>query len=275
MRLLITFIVALVVIVGAVTAQEGPAVATPANPDLAMMQAVFRITGAGDNPRKRITGTGFLVERRGSQAASSMHYIAVTAAHVLRDISGNTATFLITVMRADGSYQRLFLPVPIRQKGAQLWTELPTVDIAVMYLPLSKAAVKPVPFEALASDTDVETRLALSVGDSVHALGYPFGYEFNGLPAVRSAVLASHPLVPARVVKRLIVDFMATGGDSGGPLYTRAATTGQSGSTLKVLGVVTHQILSPDNAENTGLASVAPAEFILQAIGLLPLMPGE
>jgi hypothetical protein len=38
-------------------------------------------------------------------------------------------------------------------------------------------------------------------------------------------------------------------------------------------GVVTQQILSPDNAHNTGLAAVAPAEFIREAIGLLPLMP--
>lgn len=275
MRVLVTFIVALGVIIGAVAAQDGPVAAKPANPHLAMMQAAFRITGAGDNPRKRITGTGFLVERRGSAPTNRVDYIAVTAAHVLRDISGNTATFLIRVMREDGSFQRLFLPVPIRQKGAQLWTELPTVDVAVMYLPLSKAAVQPVPFDALATDSDVDTLLALNVGDSVHVLGYPFGYEFNELPAVRSAVLASYPLVPARGVKRLIVDFMAFGGDSGGPLYTSSATTGQSGHTLKVLGVVTHQILSPDNVENTGLASVTPAEFIREAIRLLPQLPGD
>jgi len=276
MRLLIPFIVALAVLIAGLTAQDTVVEPRPVSPDLVMMQTVFRITGAGDTPRKRITGTGFLVERRGAQAANSVDYIAVTAAHVLRDISGNTATFLIRSMRQDGAFQRVFLPVAIRQNGAQLWTELPTIDVAVMYVPV-KTGVKAVPFEMLATDNDVATRLALSVGDSVHALGYPFGYEFNELPAVRNAVLASHPLVPARTVKRFIVDFLAFGGDSGGPVYTRARTpaTGQSADILTVLGVVTQQILSPDNAHNTGLAAVAPAEFIREAIGLLPRLPAK
>jgi hypothetical protein len=86
MRLLIPFIVALVMMVAALTAHDGVVEPRPVSPDL--MQTVFRITGAGDMPRKRITGTGFLVERRRAQAPNGVEYIAVTAAHVLREISG-------------------------------------------------------------------------------------------------------------------------------------------------------------------------------------------
>jgi hypothetical protein len=255
-----------------VASQGNPAAPLQGSPDVLMMQAVFRISGPGDSSRIRITGTGFLIERPNAATPGGMDCIAVTAAHVFRQISGDQATFLIQMQRPDGKYQRLYLPVRIRQKGAQLWTELPSVDLAVMHIPPPKGGVRAIPFDMLATDGDMEKRLDLSVGDSVHALGYPFGYDFNDFPAVRSAVLASYPLTPASVVKQLVVDFLSVGGDSGGPVYTRSKAPGASQTTdgVKVLGMVAQQILSPDRLQNTGLTYVTPAEFIRQAIGILP-----
>jgi len=272
MKLVVPTVAALALMAVSVVSQENPAAPLQASPDVAMMRAVFRISGPGDTSRIRITGTGFLVERPNAAAAAGIDCIAVTAAHVLRQISGDQATFLIQMLRPDGKFQRLFLPVRIRQRGAQLWTELPSVDVAVMRIPPPKAGVRSIPFDMLATDADMEKRLALNVGDSVHALSYPFGYEFNEFPAVRSAVLASYPLAPASVVKQLVVDFMSVGGDSGGPVYTRSRNMGTAQATegVKVLGMVAQQILSPDRLQNTGLTSVTPAEFIRQAIGLLP-----
>jgi hypothetical protein len=270
MKRVVPTVVAVAFAAVSLVSQGNPAAPLQASPDVMMMQAVFRISGPGDSARIRITGTGFLIER--PNAAAGMDCIAVTAAHVLRQISGDQATFLVTMQRPDGKYQRLFLPVRIRQRGAQLWTELPAVDLAVMHIPPPKAGVTAIPFDMLATDGDMDKRLALSVGDSVHALGYPFGYEFNNFPAVRSAVLASYPLAPASVVKQLVVDFLSVGGDSGGPVYTRSRSTGAPQSTdgFKVLGMVAQQILSPDRMQNTGLTYVTPAEFIRQAIGILP-----
>ena len=76
----------------------------------------------------------------------------------------------------------------------------------------------------------------------------------------------------ASVVKQLVVDFLSVGGDSGGPVYTRSKSPGASQTTdgVKVLGMVAQQILSPDRLQNTGLTYVTPAEFIRQAIGILP-----
>ncbi len=272
MRRLVLIALIQVLAVEILGAQETPARSRSANPHVALMQAVFRITGLGDNARETITGTGFLVERTSPLAAGTSEYVAVTAAHVLRRISGDNATFRIPMTRPDGTHQSVVLPMTIRRKGAQLWTELPGADVAVISVPLPATGVKTISFDRLATDEDVEQVLLLSAGDVVHVLTHPFGYEFNDFPVVRSVTLASHPLVPARTVKRLVVDFTAFGGDSGGPVYSgpRGAGAAWLEEDVRILGMVTQQVLSPDRTQNTGLTFVTPAAFIREAISLLP-----
>jgi hypothetical protein len=199
MRRLIPSVLVQVLFVALLEAQESPARSGSANPHIALMQAVFRITGPGESAKETITGTGFLVERTNPSTGGISDYIAVTAAHVLRRISGDIATFRIPMTRLDGTQQGVVLPMTIRRKGAQLWTELPGVDVAVMSVPLAETRVKFIKFDRLATDEDIDQVLFLTVGDIVHVLTYPFGYEFNDFPVVRQVTLASHPLVPARV----------------------------------------------------------------------------
>jgi hypothetical protein len=260
-----------------------PPVEKPLDIDSAMMQTTFRIVGPNAaQPGKQSTGTGFLVGRPTPQDPKQSFRIAVTAAHVLKAISGDEAVFVIRVKDGVTKYKRVAVRVQIRSNGAPLWKEHPTADVAVMYCPLpNNNAMEVIPLDSLATDnTFVE--YGIHPGEDVNSLGYPFGYEVNefGFPLLRKAQVASFPLVPAKTMKKFVADFFSFGGNSGGPVYIYSQNRTFNGlvhlgsSVFALLGLVSENISSPDNAQNIGLAYVVYAEYIKEAINLMPANPG-
>jgi hypothetical protein len=228
------------------------------------------------------TGTGFLVGKPTPTDPKRWFFVTVTAAHVLKGIAGESTNFVFRMKDSESQYQRIVFQVPIRRNGVPLWKEHPFADVAVMYTTLPNNAIQTIPLDALATDEDFD-KFELHPGDEVKALGYPFGYEVNefAFPVLRRASLASYPLTPAKKVKQFVVDFPAFGGNSGGPVYINSQNRTYNNSinmgsvVFKVLGIVTQQITSPDKSENIGLTYVVPAEFIREAINLLPSTPQQ
>lgn len=269
-------------------ASAAPQVPPPPQPtldqdiDTQVMQSAFRIEGPSvANPAEKWTGTGFFVAVPASGDPGYVDCVAVTAAHVLRGIGGDVASLIVRLRDDQQGYKRHQVQARIRKDSVPLWTEHPSADVAVIRCPVLPAAhaMRFVGVESLATDRTFED-YALHPGESVNAIGYPFGYELNGFgfPVVRQAMLASFPLVPARSLKVFIADFPAFGGNSGGPVYLYAAFRRTQGrmevrQLFYVLGLVSENVTSHDGKQNVGLTKVVYAEFIRQAIDLLPPAP--
>ncbi len=149
-----------------------------------------------------------------------------------------------------------------------------------MYVPLSEGTLDAlVPIANFATDKMYDD-YDLHPGDNLFCLGFPLFVESSeaGFPILRSGRIASYPLVPARVVKRLLYDFQIYPGNSGGPVYMAEAVRIYKNqlhykkNIWILMGLVSKQISSvPElGSQPLQLAEVVPAEFILETINRLP-----
>lgn len=247
------------------------------------MDSTFKIFGPADltKPGSISTGTGFLVGRPVPGDPNHLYYILVTAAHVLNGIQGETATLVVRVKTPATEYQRAERRLPIRRGATKLWTQHPTADVAVMYADLpDNLSTQLVPQDFLATDADF-AKYEFHPGDEVFTVGYPYGYEVNnlGFPVLRSGRIASYPLTPASQIKTFKVDFSVFGGNSGGPIYINQLGREYGTSyhlderVFRVLGLVTDQVTVTATGERLNVAGVVHAQFIKEAIALLPPNP--
>lgn len=248
-----------------------------------MMESTLKIVGPADLAKPNLvrTGTGFIVGRPIPDQPGRAYYVLVTAAHVFRDIQGETGTLILRITTAKDRYQRFEHPIRLRKGATSLWTEHPTSDVAVMYVALpDNVATRLIPDEYLASDADFD-KWEFHPGDEVFTVGYPQGLEANefGFPVLRSGRIASFPLTPAAQLKNFKVDFSVFGGNSGGPIYINQLGR-QYGSSyridervFRVLGLVSQQISVTSTGERLNVAVVVHAHFIREAIALLPAKP--
>ena len=259
---------------------QTPATAPPRPPELnaAMMDSTVKITGpSAKYPTKASIGTGFIVGRPAPTDPKRLSYILVTAAHVLNDIQGETATLVLRVKTPTAGYQRTEHRIAIRNGSAPLWSQHPTADVAVVYVALPGNRDELIPQDYLATDADFE-KYEIRPGDEVLAVGYPNGLEANnmGFPILRSGRIASFPLVPAAKLESFLVDFAVFGGNSGGPVYINEIgrlfgnTIHMDQRVFCILGLVSRLTLLPDSGEHMGVAVVVHAQFIKEAIALLP-----
>lgn len=205
----------------------------PADLNVYMMQATVKLLGVGS------IGTGFLIMRplmsqHGPQGSVTGNVVLVTAAHVLSEMQGDTATVVMRRLRDDGTWERHESRLPIRRNGAPLWTQHPNADVAVMYVmpdvvPFTGAATT----DMLASDELIES-FSIAPGSELKCLGYPLGQESNpaGFAILRAGVVASYPLVPTSLTKTFLMDFRVFKGNSGGPVYFSAPVVMGGGSTM-------------------------------------------
>lgn len=240
-----------------------------------LMESTFKIQGiAKIDPKLSSIGTVFFIGRPTKHKTES-YYVLVTAAHVLDDISGDTATIFLREPITKGFFKRLPYTFSIRDKGRNLYTRHPTADVAVMYFQMP---IKD-PF-AILDDTFLTTderikELELHPGDELICLGYPLGAEANdmGFPILRSGRIASYPLLPTKVRGSFLFDFMVFPGNSGGPVYfayetRRIGPAIKYGGLMGIIGLLSQQA-SMGN-EPLKIGSVVPATFIREAIELLP-----
>lgn len=216
--------------------------------------------------------------------------VMVTAAHVLEQMQGDTATLHLRrrVDEATNAWVQVPYTLQIRKNGQPLWKRHPEADVAAMYLYVpNEAPVTPIT-PLMFADDKMLSEYGVNPGDEVRCLGYPLGLASNeaGFPVLRSGKIASYPLTPTDKTKSFLVDLRVFKGNSGGPVYfverNRPVlhTIGGYQNFHFIMGLLseeklfTEQAIGPYSQEirqtQLGLAVAVHATLIKQTIEMLP-----
>ncbi|HUT61509.1 MAG TPA: serine protease [Phycisphaerae bacterium] len=251
------------------------------NIHVAMMRSTCKIEGGG------LVGTGFLVGKPISKQPVRLRYTLVTAHHVLAETRGNTTVMVFRRPKDDEEWERVEVPLRIRDGDRDLWQKHVDVDLAAMHVRLPEGAVPGLlPMEFLVDDEKIR-RFEMGPGTELLCLGYPFGVEGTpeGFPILRSGKIASYPLLPTKKRKTFLFDFTVFPGNSGGPVYWHERNPSFGGGTLigsfqGIMGVVTRQTLFPQSVQLVyerreirtplALGEVIHASFIRELVDSLP-----
>jgi S1-C subfamily serine protease len=211
-------------------------------------------------------------------------YVLVTAAHVLDDIQGSIAVLRVRRPDKDGGFEPFNWFIPLRSvDGKALYTRHGEADVAAMFVVLpNDLNVTVVPTTMLADDKAIQN-LEIHPGDELLCVGFPYGVSVNdaGFPVLRTGVVSSYPLVPAKKVKFIAFDFRVFGGNSGGPVYFRFSNRYYQGSThlgnitQSIIGLVTEQVSDTATGTPISLARIVPAQFISETINMLGEYTGK
>lgn len=251
-----------------------------------MMESTCKLVGENS------IGTGFIIGRPSSKKPDTLFFTLITAHHVLAGMQGEKATAVLRKPKSADDWERLDLPLQIRQAGKDLWQKHPDVDLAAMHLALPKEAIRTiVPMSLLLTDDKIK-EFEISPGANLLCLGYPFSAEANsvGFPILRSGRIASYPLLPTKKTKTFLFDFTVFRGNSGGPVYlyeTNPVYGGGThiGSIQGIMGVVTSERNISQRVEQLyehretvtplALGEVIHASFILELVNSLPEPAGN
>jgi hypothetical protein len=239
-----------------------------------IMEATFRIAGPAASSGKFAVGTVFLVGLPRPGVRDGTAAVLVTAAHVLKDISGDEAVLWLRRKTADGRFEPLEHRIKIRNRGAPLWTAHARVDVAVLPVELPANAFAPLLSADLLATDETFERFGIHPGDELLCLGFPFGLAANdaGFPILRSGKIASYPLVPAARYPAFLYDFQVYEGNSGGPVYFAASSRAGETSSQPVAfiaGLVSQYAVV--EGQRLQLASVVPAQFIRETLAGLTM----
>jgi S1-C subfamily serine protease len=270
---------------GAQEGQSSKVNATIADMSTVLMQSTFRIEGPAKNEAgKASIGTVFVVGRPLKSDPARSAYVLVTAGHVLSDISGQFASLLVRRKNADGTYAPYPWQIRIRDSlGKDLFIKHSEADVVAMYVTLPADLIEDfVSTEYFADDKQI-LEYEVHPGDELLCIGFPFGLTVNGwgFPILRTGVVSSYPLTPAKAVKFISFDFRVFGGNSGGPVYFRFSNRYYQGTThlgaiaQMIIGLVTEQIADPATNTPISLARIVPAQFIVETINSLPEFTGK
>lgn len=239
-----------------------------------LMHYTYQIEGPSDKPNETKSGTMFLMGVPDTDRPGKGKMVLVSAAHVLEEISGETANVHLRQKTADGAFQVVGFALEIRKGAEPLWVRHPTADVAAMKVILPDFVSKqsdeiPALSIDLLADDDMMKKFEIHPGDELLCLGYPLASNAFGFPILRSGKIASYPLTPAKDIKVFLFDFEIFPGNSGGPAYfsDSGRTYGGSahlGESIQfVAGVVTRQ------HEKLRLGVVVPAQFVKETLALL------
>ena len=234
--------------------------------------------------------TAFILSRPSPADAKQSEWLLITAGHALAGSKSEEATLLLHQKQPDGTYKNLPVQVKVRKDRNPLWTKHPTADVAVMRVALPPTVDVPrLPVGLLATD-EMMIRYEIHPGDAVLCLGYPHRFEQNhgSFAVLRSGMISSYPLVPAKAVQAFHVSFNTFEGDSGGPIYVsqpnRVLESGKVEPVRLILGLVHGQHFIDEDVKTAyetrkmrtrlGLSIVVPAAMIRETIERLPRPPG-
>jgi hypothetical protein len=209
--------------------------------------------------------------------------VLVTAAHVLNEMKGNKAQILLRKKKEDGSYEKLPFPIDIRKNNKPLWARHEEADVAAMYIGLPDVVEVPLLTTDFLTDDLTFDEFEIHPGDRLMCLGYPLGAEANkmGFSILRSGVIASYPLTPAKKIKKILYDVEVYKGNSGGPVYfVESGRTYKGGlhvTTIQfIAGIISKERMLVSIKEEPykitkeehqlGLAEIIPAIFIKETI---------
>lgn len=264
-----------------------PSMVAAVEPDIntILMRSTYRIVGENGK-----VGTMFILGKPSS--AGRNHYVLVTAAHVLEDMTGDSAILFFRRKEGD-KYIKMPYLYQIRQDGRRLWVKHPDADVAAMFISLPKDLdILLASTELVATDKILE-QYELYPGRELKALGFPFGFESSaaGFPILRTGSIASFPLIPTRDLKTFLMDFRVFEGNSGGPVYFHDTTWQKRGSgdigrgseVQMILGLVSKQKIMTLTTQSymqeskqgypLSIAEVVHGALIKETIDLLPPAP--
>lgn len=207
-----------------------------------MMESTCKIVGTNS------MGSGFVIGKTGSSKKEFFYFILVTAHHVLAECQGENIHLVLRKLKneANQEWERINVPVHIRDSQRELWSKHPDVDLAAMPVRLPDKCIRMLIPDSLLLTDDKIKEFEIGPGSELLCLGYPFGAEANpqGFPILRSGKIASYPLLPTKATKSFLFDFNVFPGNSGGPvyLYERAPLYGgllHAGSIQGIMGIVT------------------------------------
>jgi len=250
-----------------------------------LMQSTFRLEGPSKSkPGSASIGTVFMMGKPITAQPDKLAYVLVTAAHVLDDVQGSIAALLVRRKDKDGGFAPYMYPIVIRTAdGKNLYTKHQEADVAAMFVNMpNDLNVELVPTTYLADDKTIQD-LEIHPGDELMCVGFPYGLAVNewGFPILRTGVVSSYPLTPARKVKFIGFDFRVFGGNSGGPVYFRFSNRYYQGNThlgmitQSIIGLVTEQVSDPATNTAISLAHIVPAQFISETISMLGEFTGK
>lgn len=262
-----------------------------------MVESTYRIQAPSTTPGKTTIGTGFVLGipiEDGSKEPTQSRPVLITAEHVFAETAGDIALLDMRTFEG-GVWTESQVPIRIRDRGRPLWAHHPVADVAILdLLDLRTQAhlISPlVPTDWLASDSLLKD-YQIHPGDEVMCLGFPLNLSSQfGFPILRTARIASYPILPTASSRPLYLDFPVYGGNSGGPAYlaessARGRMLGPALSHLFLIGLViekqygspTAQVAvnqvsgEPDgsNLADMHLAILEPSSVIMETINLLP-----
>jgi S1-C subfamily serine protease len=211
-------------------------------------------------------------------------YYLVTNAHVLR---GKSQVFVRMNSAAGDSTK---YPIILTGESDRVLFLHPSVDLAVIQLNAPKLVADKLEFKTFTRDNlatrEVISAAGLAVGDGVFVLGFPMGVagEAKNYVVAKQGIIARLSSTPdPHKTTEYLIDALIFPGNSGGPVVTRieaASITGtKSVMNSYLLGVVYQFLPYTDVAisaqtnrprvsfeENSGLASVIPADYIEETI---------
>ncbi|WP_157605913.1 trypsin-like serine protease [Schlesneria paludicola] len=181
-----------------------------------LLAATFRLTD-GEH-----SGTCFIVSVPAASATVPHKCVLATAAHVLDQMDADECDLILRSRTVDDCYVRKVVSIKIREGQRDLWTAHPDLDVAAMPIDLpADATVAPIPFELIADESQLINR-TIRVGQETWISCFPAKLESNeaGWPVLRRGSIASHPLIPLKANKTILIDYKVFGGDSGAPIAT-------------------------------------------------------
>lgn len=183
-------------------------------PVVDLLSATFRIV---DKDR---SGTCFLVSGRAVDATDPLQVVLVTAAHVLEQMPSGQCDLILRQQTEDEQYRRHVVKIRIREGDKPKWTRLPDIDVATLLITLPEGvSVTPILLDQIADEAKLKDKI-VRVGQETWTCCYPAQLEANeaGWPVLRRGSIASHPLVPIKSHRTMLVDYSVFGGDSGAPI---------------------------------------------------------
>ena len=250
-----------------------------------LMRSTYRIVGENGK-----VGTMFILGRPSSTGRSQ--YVLLTAAHVLEDMTGDSAIVFLRLKEGD-KYIKKPYRYQIRQDGKPLWIKHSEADVAAMFISLPRGHdILLASTEILSTDKILE-EFEMYPGRELKVLGFPLGFESSagGFPILRTGSIASFPLIPARDLKTFLMDFRIFEGNSGGPVYFHDPDWHKRGGGLIVgpqevqiiLGLVSKQLTMTRTTRSymeettkiypLSIAEIVHGKLIRETIDLLPLAP--
>jgi hypothetical protein len=252
--------------------------------NVVLMQNTFLAAGPTRTPGITTFGTVFLLLRpfaaQPVQSQVTGKGVLVTAAHVLEEMVGDTATIVLR-MKAGNQWVTLPARFAIRRNGQALWKKLPDADVAVMYVspPIPPSQMVPTTFLA---DDDSLMEAGLVPGVELKILGFPLATTSSdeGFPILRTGVIASYPLFPTSATKTFLLDFRVFKGNSGGPVYYSQPVL-KGGPIVccppqLIMGLVSQEksVDMPYSQLQLSLGVIVHASIIRRTIDLLPAPEG-